>query len=65
MCLEDICHLMHDFCVEKKGNECGTNFTIHLIDSTVDDERMQILNGLNGIEEGRNVFWSHKNVIFG
>ena len=58
MCLEDICHLMHDFCVEKKGNKCGSNLTIQSIDSTVDDERMQILNGLNGIEEGCNEFWS-------
>ena len=58
MCLEDICHFMHDFCVEKKGDECASNSMIQLIESTVDNERMQISNGLNGIDEGHNVFWS-------
>ena len=63
-CLEDICCFMCDFCVEKKGNECAGNLTIQLINSTVDDERMQILNGLNSIDEGCNVFWSHEKCNF-
>ena len=59
-CLEDICHFMHDFCVEEKGDECASNSTIQLIESMVDNERMQISDGLNGIDKGRNVFWSCK-----
>ena len=58
-CLEDICHFMHDFHVEKKGgDECASNSIIQLIKSMVDNERMQISDGLNGIDEGCNVFWS-------
>ena len=64
-CLEDICHFMHDFCVEKKGNECASNSTIQLIKSMVDDERKQILDGLNGIDERCMCFGCTKNVIFG
>ena len=59
-CLEDICHFMCDFCVENKGNKCASNLTIQLIDSKVNDEKMRISNGLNGIDEGRNVFWSRE-----
>ena len=49
---------MHDFCVEKKGDKCASNSAIQLIKSMVNDERMQISDGFNGIDEGCNVFWS-------
>ena len=60
MCLEDICSFMHHFCVEKKADEYASDSTIQLIESMADDERMQILDGLNGIHKGRNVVWSHE-----